>query len=237
MGSFRVRGGVLPPRTVPRTFRGLLLCRAHPCTCSSRCAHCVHRCAGSFVSVSLLHMFPFSNIIHSRSNVLLPMSQSRPLQMLAQSLLILLFPTLNTNIMLHAILVVGIAHGICVVQDLAKALMLFHERISTGYCTRARRNWVTPPPTLHEMASVRWLRGCWHEWTVRLRVALRAARTLVAVERRDLRNGRRPTSVLRSGLSKLAQNFLASQVGRRLTAGAVKAPRGRRGREKGTFAH
>ena len=130
-GRFRVRGGVLPPRTVPRTFRGLLLCRAHPCTCLSRCAHCVHRCAGSFVSVLLLHMSPFSNIIHSRSNVLLPISQSRPLQMMAQSLLILLFPTLNTNIMLHAIFVVCIAHGICGAHDLVKALMVFRVRVSS----------------------------------------------------------------------------------------------------------
>ena len=96
-------------------------------------------------------MFPFSNINHSRSNVLLPISQSRPLQMLAQSMLILLFPTLNTNIMLHAIFVVGIAHGIWVVQDLAKALILFRERIST----------VSPVPCFPKCAAAREVRRFW----------------------------------------------------------------------------
>ena len=46
----------------------------------------------------LLHMSPFTNIIHSHSNVLLHMSQSRALQMIAQTLFILLFPSLNSNV-------------------------------------------------------------------------------------------------------------------------------------------
>ena len=73
-------------------------------------------------------MSPFPNIIHSHSNVLLHMSQSRALQMIAQTLFILLFPSLNSNFMLHAIFVVGITHGIHIAYEWAKVKSLFHER-------------------------------------------------------------------------------------------------------------
>jgi hypothetical protein len=73
-------------------------------------------------------MSPFLNIIPSHSNVLLHMSQSRALQMIAQTLLILLFPSLNSNIMLHAIFVVGISHGIHIAYDWAKVISSFYKR-------------------------------------------------------------------------------------------------------------
>ena len=56
-------------------------------------------------------MFPFMNFFHSSSNVLLHVSQSRALQLTVHSLLILLFPALNTNLMLNAIFGVCIAYG------------------------------------------------------------------------------------------------------------------------------
>ena len=83
--------------------------------------------------VSLLHMSPFLNIIPSHSNVLLHMSQSRALQMIAQTLFILLFPSLNSNIMLHAIFVVGISHGIHIAYDWAKVISPFYKR-ATAVC-------------------------------------------------------------------------------------------------------
>jgi len=73
-------------------------------------------------------MSPFLNIIHSHSNVLLHMSQSRTLQIMAQSLFILLFPSLNSNFMLHAIFVVGISHGIHIAYDWAKVISPFYKR-------------------------------------------------------------------------------------------------------------
>ena len=110
-GRFRVRGGVLPQRTIPRTFRGYLLGR-YTRAPAFRVARTV--CIGVLVRllrVSLLHMSPFTNIIHSHSNVLLHMSQSRALRLTVHSLLILLFPALNTNLMLNAIFGVCIAYG------------------------------------------------------------------------------------------------------------------------------
>ena len=94
----------------------------HACTCFSRCAHCVLGVPVRLLRVSLLHMSPFLNIIPSHSNVLLHMSHSRALQIIAQTLLILLFPSLNSNIMLHAIFVVGISHGIHIAYDWAKVI-------------------------------------------------------------------------------------------------------------------
>ena len=73
-------------------------------------------------------MSPFLNIIHSHSNVLLHMSQSRALQMIAQTLFILLFPSLNSNVMLHAIFVVGISHGLHIAYDWAKVISSFYEK-------------------------------------------------------------------------------------------------------------
>ena len=72
------RGGTTP-RTIPRTFRGYLLGR-YTRAPAFRVARTV--CIGVLVRllrVSLLHMSPFTNIIHSHSNVLLHMSQSRTL--------------------------------------------------------------------------------------------------------------------------------------------------------------
>ena len=110
------RGGTTPEdnsENISRIFVGSV----HACTCFSRCAHCVLGVPVRFVeSFATAHVSPFPNIIHSHSNVLLHMSQSRALQMIAQTLLILLFPSLNSNIMLHAILVVGISHGIHIRQ-------------------------------------------------------------------------------------------------------------------------
>ena len=100
----------------------------HACTCFSRCAHCVLGVPVRLLRVLLLHMSPFPNIFHSHSNVLLHMSQSRALQMIAQTLLILLFPSLNSNIMLHAIFVVGISHGIHIAYDWAKVISSFYKR-------------------------------------------------------------------------------------------------------------
>ena len=73
-------------------------------------------------------MSPFLNIIHSHSNVLLHMSQSRARQMFAQTLFILLFPSLNSNVMLHAIFVVGISHGLHIAYDWAKVISSFYEK-------------------------------------------------------------------------------------------------------------
>jgi hypothetical protein len=82
-----------------------------------------------FVCVSYCTMFPLMNVIQFSSNVLLRMSQSRTQQMVAQSLLILLFPTLNTNFMLHAIFVTGIAHGIHIAYHMEKVKSWFPERV------------------------------------------------------------------------------------------------------------
>jgi hypothetical protein len=80
--------------------------------------------------VSLLHMSPFTNILHSHSNVLLHMSQSRTLQIMAQSLFVLLCPSLNSNFILHAIFVVGIAYGVHIGYSLGKVKSLLQERIT-----------------------------------------------------------------------------------------------------------
>ena len=90
------RGGTTPEdnsENISRIFVGSV----HACTCFSRCAHCVLGVPVRLLRVSLLHMSPFLNIIPSHSNVLLHMSQSRALQMIAQTLFILLSPSLNSG--------------------------------------------------------------------------------------------------------------------------------------------
>ena len=127
-GRFRVRGGGTTPEDNSENISRIFVGSVHACTCFSRCAHCVLGVPVRLLRVSLLHMSPFLNIIPSHSNVLLHMSQSRALQMIAQTLFILLFPSLNSNFMLHAIFVVGISHGIHIAYDWAKVISSFYKR-------------------------------------------------------------------------------------------------------------
>ena len=123
------RGGGYYPEDTSENISRTFVVLVHACTCFFALAHFVCIGVDRFVCVSYCTMFPLMNVIQFSSNVLLRMSQSRTQQMVAQSLLILLFPTLNTNFMLHAIFVTGIAHGIHIAYHMEKVKSWFPERV------------------------------------------------------------------------------------------------------------